>query len=82
MAIRIDVMVVPMLAPMITPVAWARSMIPALMKPMTMTVVADEDWMTTVTTVPIRNPIIGLRVSFSSRSFILEPAARFRPSPM
>ena len=42
-AISTLVMVVPMFAPKMTPVAWARSMIPALMKPMTITVVAEED---------------------------------------
>ena len=42
-AIRTLVMVVPMLAPKMTPVAWARSMIPALMKPITITVVAEDD---------------------------------------
>ena len=42
-AIRTLVMAVPMLAPKMTPVAWARSMIPALIKPMTMTVVAEDD---------------------------------------
>lgn len=81
-AIRTLVMVVPMLAPKITPVACARSIIPALIKPMTITVVAEEDWMTTVTKTPSRKPRIRFRVSFSSKSFILEPAASSRPSPI
>ena len=42
-AMRTLVMVVPMLAPMMTPVAWARLRMPALRKPITMTVVAEED---------------------------------------
>ena len=71
-----------MLAPKMTPVAWARSMMPALIKPMTITVVAEEDWMTTVTNTPSRKPRMRFRVSFSRRSFILEPAASSRPSPM
>ena len=81
-AIKTLVMVVPILAPKITPVACARSMIPALIKPMTMTVVAEEDWITTVTNTPSRKPIIRFRVSFSSKSFIRDPAAISRPSPM
>ena len=36
------VTVVPMLAPMITPIAWVRFMIPAFTNPTTITVVADE----------------------------------------
>ena len=36
------VMVVPMLAPMMTAVAWKRVIIPALTSPTTMTVVAEE----------------------------------------
>ena len=36
------VTVVPILAPIITPIAWVRFMIPAFTKPTTMTVVAEE----------------------------------------
>ena len=36
------VTVVPIFAPMITPIAWVRFIIPALTKPTTMTVVAEE----------------------------------------
>ena len=81
-AIRILVIVVPIFAPRITPVACARSMMPALIIPMVITVVAEDDWITAVTSIPSRKPRTGLRVSFSIRSFILAPAARCRPSPM
>ena len=46
------VMVVPMLAPKMIPTACCKLINPALMKPKTMTVVADEDWITAVTIVP------------------------------
>ena len=46
------VTVVPMLAPMITPMAWIRLSISALTKPTTMTVVAVEDWTSTVIRIP------------------------------
>ena len=38
--------------------------------------------MTTVTSIPKRNPFTGLRVSFSIRSFMRAPATRSKPSPM
>ena len=40
---RSDVVVVPMFAPMMTPTAWVRLSSPALTKPTTITVVAEED---------------------------------------
>ena len=46
------VMVVPMLAPRITPTDCSSVMIWELTKPTTMTIVAPEDWMTAVTRVP------------------------------
>ena len=45
-------MVVPTLAPRITPMAWLRVMTPEEMKPTTSTVVTDDDWMTAVTPAP------------------------------
>ena len=51
------VMVVPMLAPMMTPTDWARDMSPAEMKPTTSTVVTEEDWITAVTRAPVNTPI-------------------------
>lgn len=46
------VMVVPMLAPMMTGTAWVSWTTPELTKATTMTVTADEDWITAVTPVP------------------------------
>ena len=76
------VTVVPILAPMMTPIAWDRFMIPALTKPTTMTVVADELWMTAVITAPRSTPISLFLVKASNRDFILLPAAFSRPCAM
>ena len=46
------VIVVPMFAPMITPIAWVKLIRPAEMKPTSRTVVTDEDWMIAVTDAP------------------------------
>ena len=48
------VTVVPMFAPIMTPIADTRFISPAFTKETTMTVVADEDWMTTVMRKPVR----------------------------
>ena len=50
------VTVVPTLAPMMTPMAWRRESRPEFTKPTTMTVVAEELWMTAVTPRPVRKP--------------------------
>ena len=50
------VIVVPMLAPMMTPMDCARDMSPAEMKPTTSTVVTEEDWITAVTSAPVPRP--------------------------
>ena len=50
------VTVVPTLAPMITPMAWRRESRPEFTKPTTMTVVAEELWMTAVTPRPVKKP--------------------------
>ena len=50
------VMVVPMLAPMMMAVAWKSVKMPALTRPTTMTVVADELWMIIVTAAPMPTP--------------------------
>ena len=80
MAISIAVTVVPILAPMITPVACAKSIMPAFKKPISITVVADDDWITAVTSTPSKKPLNLFRVSFSRRTFILLPATWFNPS--
>ena len=61
------VTVVPMFAPMITPTACRSFRIPALTKPMHMTVVAAEEWTMPATTAPRSTPFRMLSVSFSSR---------------
>ncbi len=52
------VMVVPMFAPKMMPIACTRFSRPALMKPRTMMVVAALDWMTAVTNAPAITPRI------------------------
>lgn len=59
--------------------AWFRVIIPELTKPTTMTVVAEEDWITAVMPAPTRTPRKRLAVSRSRISFILLPAAASRP---
>ena len=78
-AISWPVMVVPMLAPIIIHTAWRRVIMPELTKPTTMTVVAEEDWMTAVMTAPTSTPSRRLEVSFSRMLFIRLPAAASRP---
>ena len=81
-AISWAVMVEPMLEPKMTPAAWYRSMSPALTKPTTITVVADEDCTSMVKSMPISSPMMRLRVSTSSRWRRLLPAARSSSSPI
>ena len=54
------VMLVPITAPMMIAIAWRSFIIAELTKPTTMTLVAEEDWITAVTPVPSRMPFIGL----------------------
>ena len=76
------VMVVPIFAPRMTPTDCCSDMMPAFTKPTTMTVVADEDWITIVTTKPISSALNTLPVIFSSVFSSLEPAARSKPFPI
>ena len=73
------VMVVPMLAPMMIHTACRRVIMPELTKPTTITVVAEEDWITAVITAPTRTPRNRLEVSRSRMRFIRLPAAASRP---
>ena len=57
------VTVVPMLAPIITLIACFRTISPALTKPITMTVVALEDWISPVIIKPTIMPIMGSLVT-------------------
>jgi hypothetical protein len=75
-------MVVPMLAPMITPTAWWSCMSPAFTSPTTMTVVMVEDWTRTVTPVPVAvamNRLSVTRLIIRRREF---PATACIPSDM
>ena len=75
------VAVVPMLAPIMMPMAFVSFIIPELTKPTTITVVAEEDWMAAVTTVPKRMPLKVVEVSLPRMVSNLLPATRFSPSP-
>ena len=76
------VIVVPTLAPMIIPTACSSFMIPEFTKPTTITVVAEEDWITAVTPAPNNTAISLFAVSFS-RIFSRRPPDAFsRPSPI
>ena len=76
------VTVVPMLEPMITPTACFSVMIPELTKPTTMTVVAEEDWITAVTPRPSRKPLNTLELIFARMVCSLPPACRSSALPM
>ena len=77
-----DVTVVPILAPIITPTAWDSFIIPELTKPTTITVVADDDWMTAVTPAPNSTALKMLSVIFSRIRSIRPPDAFDRPLPI
>ena len=68
------VTVVPTFAPMITLIACFKVMSPEFTKPTTMTVVAEELWITAVTATPVRIPATLPVVSFPKTSFKLFPA--------
>ena len=76
------VTVVPTLAPIITLMACPRDSRPEFTKPTTITVVAEELWITAVTPRPVRNPSSFLEVSFPSRPFRLPPARFSREAPI
>ena len=61
-AIIHDVTVVPILAPMMTPMACANVRSPAFTKLTTIIVVAVEDWMAAVTPTPVRRRLKPLEV--------------------
>ena len=75
-------MLVPMLAPMMMPIAWKRVIMPELTKPTTITVVAEEDCMTEVTPAPRSSPLSGVLVTRYRKDSSLSPATRFKPSPI
>ena len=67
------VIVVPTLAPRITPMPWLRFMMFEEMKPTTSTVVTDEDWMTAVTPAPVSAP--------RKRLFVIRASTKRRRLP-
>ena len=76
------VTVVPILAPMMTLIACFKVINPEFTKPTTMTVVADELWMTAVIPNPVRRPTIRLDVSLLRSERRLLPALLSKACPM
>ena len=76
------VRVVPMLAPMITPMALPRVRSPALTKLTTMMVVADDDCTRQVTTVPVSTRLNAFEVILAMKALRRSPADFWRPSLM
>jgi hypothetical protein len=74
------VLVVPTLAPTITPSAAGKESSPALTKPMVVMVVALEDWTSAVSPTPERNAAGGVPVAHSSTRCNELPAAALRLS--
>lgn len=77
-----EVTVVPILAPMMIPTTWDSFMIPEFTKPTTITVVAEDDWITAVTPIPRRTALMGLEVSVSRILSSFPPATFASPSPI
>ena len=80
MEISQAVTVVPMFAPIITPMAFARDSRPAFTKLTTITVVALEDCMTAVIPSPVRTCFRGVDVIEARNDLNLSPAAFWSPS--
>ncbi len=74
--------VVPMLAPMITPIACVSFMTPLLTNPTTMTVVIELDWTTQVTMTPTSSAKKRLPVTAPIIRRRLLPATACIPSDM
>ena len=74
------VTVVPMLAPIMTPIACARVISPAFTKLTTITVVADDDCIIAVITIPVMTPIKRLLVIAARMARNLLPANFSSPS--
>jgi hypothetical protein len=67
---------------MIIPMACFSFIIPEFTKPITITVVAEDDWITLVTAVPSATPFSGVFVIRYRKASSLFPATIFRPSPI
>ena len=76
------VTVVPTLAPMMTLMACRSVISPELTKPTTITVVAEELWMTAVMARPVRKPVMTRPVILSSIVRSLPPARRSSACPI
>ncbi len=74
------VIVVPMFAPMITPIDWESDIRPELMKPTTKTVVTLDDCMTAVIPAPVTIPMNRLVVRRPRMRRIRSPATAFSDS--
>ena len=74
------VTVVPIFEPIIIAAAWLRVITLAFTNPITITVVAEELWITAVTKAPIKTPFIRFPAIFSNKFFILSPAISFKLS--
>ena len=70
------VTVVPILAPIMTPMDWERVSRPALTKLTTMTVVAEEDCTRAVINTPVNTPVTRL-VVIAVRIFLSRSPANF-----
>ena len=81
-ATNCPVIVVPILAPNITPAAWYRFIKPALTNPTTITVVAELLWIAADIIAPVIIPFTGLLVIFSNKPFSLFPATFWSASPI
>ena len=77
-----EVTVVPIFAPIMMPTACVSFIIPEFTKPTTITVVADEDWITAVTHNPRSTAFHLLEVRFSRICSSFPPDTFARPSPM
>ena len=66
--------VVPLLAPIMTPILWARVSSPALTKLTTIRVVAAEDWIHAVTVRPVSTLLKALEVIIARNPLSLSPA--------
>ncbi|MHB9293657.1 hypothetical protein Holit_02784 [Hollandina sp. SP2] len=74
------VIVVPILAPMMTPIAWVRVSSPALTKETTITVVAEDDWIIAVTIKPVNTAVTLFPVMKPRTCWNRDPAVCWMPS--
>ena len=77
-----EVAVVPILAPIIIPIACDSFIIPEFTNPTSITVVADDDCMTAVTPAPNNTAFSGFEVSFSRIRSSFPPETFSNPPPI